>query len=207
MGKTVLITGYEPFGGQSINPSWMCVRELPDEMEGCRIIKRELPVVWGDARDRLEKLIDEFNPISVMCCGQAGGCADIIIERVAVNLCHGVDNNGVGCDELPVFEGGPVGYFASLPAVAMCERVKNAGIKATLSYSAGTYLCNYIMYSALHMAATARPGMMAGFVHVPFLPEQNPQGHSMDFDTMLRGVRLCAETVCRDAAWRRWPRG
>ena len=199
--RKVLVTGFAPFGGQRINPSWVCVSMLPGQMEGCDIIQSELPVVWFEAVDALYTLIETHRPDAVLCVGQAGGASKLNIERVGVNLCNGTDNDGTVLTDAPIFAGAPAAYFSTIPYAAMYAAVEEAGIGVQHSFSAGTYLCNHVLYSALHRAAIQAAGMKAGFLHVPMLPEQvlDTGGYSMPLDRMSRGVELCVQALCKDA--------
>ena len=197
--KSVLVTGFAPFGGQRINPSWVCVDMLPDSLMGVKIIKRELPVVWYEAINMLYELIDEYSPRGIICVGQAGGYPDIIVERVGINLCNGADNDGVTLKDAPIFPGAPSAYFSTLPYDDILADLQGAKIPSRFSFSAGTYLCNHVLYGVLHRAAVKKPGMRGGFVHVPFLPQQviDTGGKSMPLEVMSKGVELCVEGLCK----------
>lgn len=193
----ILVTGFEPFGGQTVNPSWLCVSALPDTLAGVRVERRLLPVDWHGGPAALLDALRETAPAAVLCVGQAGGRAELSLERVAVNLRAGADNAGVAQDEQPVAAGGPAAYFSTLPCAEMLAALRAQAIPAACSYSAGVYLCNCVMYTALHFAAAERPALRAGFLHVPFLPEQTQTAPSMARETMARGVLLCAEVLAR----------
>jgi len=199
--RKILVTGFAPFGGQRINPSWVCVSMLPESMGGCDIIQAELPVVWYEAVNALYALIEAHRPDAVLCVGQAGGASKLNIERVGVNLCNGTDNDGTSLTDAPIFAGAPAAYFATLPYAAMHAAVEQTGIGVQYSFSAGTYLCNHVLYSALHRAAVKAAGMKAGFLHVPMLPEQviDTGGYSMPLERMSKGVELCVQELCKDA--------
>lgn len=197
MKKCVLITGFEPFGGQTINPSWLCVSALPETLAGVRAERRLLPVDWEKGPAALRAAIDELQPAAVLCVGQAGGRDAFNIERVAVNLRGGADNAGLTQTDAPVTQNAPTAYFSTLPCAQMLETLSKAEIPAVYSFSAGIYLCNCVMYTALHYAAVNRPEMKAGFLHIPFLPEQTSDKPSLPRETMERGVLLCAEAVAK----------
>ena len=165
----ILITGFAPFGGQSINPAYEAVKALPDTIGKARIIKAEIPVVFRRDMEVLKALIDQHQPDAVICVGQAGGRSKISFERVAINVmdCAAPDNAGFQPKDEPVISGGPAAYFSTLPIRAMEDRVRAAQIPCEISNSAGTYVCNDIMYRLL--ASTDKP---AGFIHVPYLPQQ-----------------------------------
>ena len=193
----ILVTGFEPFGGQKVNPSWLCVSALPDLLSGVRVVRRLLPVDWAAGPALLRQALRELSPSAVLCVGQAGGQRELRIERVAVNLRGGADNEGAVREEEPVEPEGPAAYFSTLPVSQMREALKAENIPVCDSYTAGIYLCNCVMYTALHYAAVEQPGLAAGFLHVPFLPGQSETAPTMEWETMTRGVLLCAETAAK----------
>lgn len=201
----ILVTGFDPFGGESVNPSWMAVEKLTDTVPGAEIVKKSLPVVWFKALDLLESYIEELKPDVVVMCGQAGGADSMRIERVGINLCEAriADNDGVKLVGDPILKDGPTAYFSTFPYRAMFAAVEEAGIAVRHSFSAGAYLCNHVLYGALHLAETKYPGMKAGFIHVPFLPEQTegkPEGTpSMPLETIARAIQIMVETIAREA--------
>ena len=200
----ILVTGFDPFGGESVNPSWMAVEKLTDTVPGADIIKRSLPVVWFKALDLLESYIEELKPDVVVMCGQAGGADSMRIERVGINLCEAriADNDGVKLVGDPILKDGPTAYFSTFPYRAMFAAVEEAGIAVKHSFSAGAYLCNHVLYGALHLAETKYPGMKAGFIHVPFLPEQTegkPEGTpSMPLETIAKAIQIMVETIAKE---------
>lgn len=198
MENCVLVTGFEPFGGQTVNPSWLCVSSLPDMLAGVPVHQRLLPVDWEKGPASLLSALRELRPKAVLCVGQAGGRAALNIERVAVNLRGGADNTGRAQTDAPVMPDGPAAYFTTLPYTAMLDALKAADILGEYSFSAGIYLCNCVMYTALHYAAEEQSGLKAGFLHVPYLPEQTRDRPSLPLAVMEQGVRLCVEAVCRN---------
>jgi len=171
----VLLTGFEPFGGEEINPSWEAVRLVEQEPPaGVEVRVARLDCVFGRALEQLYTAIRETDPDLVICVGQAGGRPDITVERVAINLDEAriPDNAGVSRSGTPVAADGPTAYFPSLPVKACVAAVRAAGVPASLSYTAGTFVCNHVFYGLMHHIATERPGIRGGFVHVPALPEQ-----------------------------------
>ncbi|WP_455811670.1 pyroglutamyl-peptidase I [Pseudomonas graminis] len=171
--KTVLITGIEPFDGELLNPSWEAVSQLSDRLIGnTKVVARQLPCVFGAAVEEITRLIDELKPELVIAVGQAGGRADISIERVAINVIDAriPDNAGVQPVDEPIEPQGPAAYFATLPVKAMVAGIREAGIPASVSQTAGTYVCNHIMYGLLHHLR--RRKTRGGFIHIPYLPEQ-----------------------------------
>lgn len=199
----ILVTGFEPFGGESVNPSWMAVERLPDTLNGAEIVKRRLPVVYFRALDILEKEIETLRPDVVVMTGQAGGSDAMRIERVGINLCEAKlpDNDGVQLMGAPIVPEGPNAYFSTFPYREMLAAVEEAGIPVRHSFSAGAYLCNHVLYGALHLAETKFPGLRAGFIHVPFLPEQTegkPAGTpSLPLEDIARALRLMVEAIVR----------
>lgn len=151
--KSVLITGFEPFGGERINPSWEVVKQLNDLMlSGVRVVARQLPCAFGEALTALNAAIDDIQPVLVLAVGQAGGRTDISLERVAINVDDAriPDNLGNQPVDQPIVEGGPAAYFTRLPIKAMVQGIREAGIPASVSQTAGTYVCNHVMYGLLH---------------------------------------------------------
>lgn len=177
----VLMTGFEPFGGEKINPSWEAVRQLTAP-EGTELIKHYLPVSFREAPAQLETLIRQNHPDIVLCVGQAGGRSGISLERIAVNLMDAriPDNDGYQPVEETVFPEGETAYFSHLPLREMEAWLKAAGLPVQISNTAGLYVCNCVFYTAAFLAAREYPAMKAGFIHVPYLPEQS-RGGSMPF--------------------------
>jgi pyroglutamyl-peptidase len=170
----VLITGFDPFGGASINPAYEAVKRLPDEICGAEICKLEIPTVFWQCGEAVEKGIKKYNPDIVICVGQAGGRSPITIEKVAINLIEAriPDNASQQHSDKPVCEEGESAYFTTLPVKAMVKAIRDKGIPAKISYTAGTFVCNDVMYRLLHMCKDRYPHIRGGFIHVPYLPEQ-----------------------------------
>lgn len=170
----VLITGFDPFGGEKINPAWEAVRELPDNIDGIEVVKLQIPTVFKKSAKKLFENIDSVKPDVVICVGQAGGRYEFSVERVAINVDDGriPDNDGYQPVDSPVFEDGENAYFSTLPIKAIVEEVKKDGIPAAVSNTAGTYVCNHIMYSLLYYLNKNNLNIKGGFIHVPFIPEQ-----------------------------------
>jgi pyroglutamyl-peptidase len=202
--SVVLLTGFEPFGGEPVNPSWLAARALDGEViAGARVVARELPCVFGDAVDALEAAIDGLAPALVICTGQAGGRDALTVERVAINVddARVADNAGKQPIDEPIVEGAPAAYFATLPLKAIVAALRAEGLRADVSQTAGTFVCNHVFFGLMH-ALASRPGIRGGFVHVPFLPEQAlravPPGArpppSMTLDDLVRGLRVVIAT-------------
>jgi len=200
--STFLLTGFEPFGGESINPSWEVARALEGERIGeAVVVARQLPCCFGDAAARLRQLLDELQPQWVLALGQAAGRADFSIERIAINIDDAriADNAGAKPVDVPVVEGGPAAFFATLPIKAMVAGLREAGLPASISQTAGTFVCNHVFYALMH-AMQGRAGVRGGFMHLPLLPEQAARQAgqpSMPLATMIDGVRLAIRLAAR----------
>ena len=197
----ILITGFDPFGGETVNPAYEAVKLLPDTIAGAEIIKMEVPTQFHRAGAVLEDAMREHKPDVVICVGQAGGRAAITPEKVAINLMDGriPDNAGFQPVDVPIQEDGETAYFTSLPVKAMVQRMRDAGIPAAVSYTAGTYVCNYLLYTLLYLINKKYPGVRGGFIHVPYAMEQvvnKPLGTpSMDLRQIARGLETAVEAV------------
>lgn len=189
--KNLLITGFDPFGGETVNPSWEAVRLLPDSIGAYQLTKLQLPTVFGQAAERLLQAARELQPDAIISVGQAGGRRGITPEVVGINLREaGIpDNAGRQIVNEPIIPGGPAAYFATLPVREMAAAMKEGGIPCGLSYSAGAFVCNDVLYTALHHhQGTAT---RVGFIHVPFLPEQAKENvPSMPLEEIVRGLAL-----------------
>ncbi len=198
---TVLITGIEPFDGETLNPSWEAVRRLDGtQVAGATLVARQLPCVIGKVVGVLRQAIAETRPDVVICLGQAGGRSDISVERVAINVVDAriPDNEGRQPIDEPVVEGGPAAYFSTLPIKAIVRDLRAAGVPASVSSTAGTYNCNTIFYGLAHYIATEQPALRGGFVHVPYLPEmaaRHPGQPSLALDTLIEGVKVMVATT------------
>ncbi|WP_418965004.1 pyroglutamyl-peptidase I [Cetobacterium sp.] len=170
----VLITGFDPFGGESINPAWEAVKAMENSLDGIEVIKLQIPTVFKKSAEKLFAGIEEHRPDVVICIGQAGGRYDISVERVAINMDDGriPDNEGYQPIDTPVYEDGENAYFATLPIKGIVEEIKLAKIPASVSNTAGTYVCNHIMYSLLYYISKNNLNIKGGFIHVPYITEQ-----------------------------------
>ena len=203
---TILLTGFDPFGGASLNPSCLAVKQLHGrQIAGHRIVAAQLPTVFGESLHRLKALLKQHQPALVICVGQAGGRSAISLERVAINVNDAplADNAGAQPVDTAVVPGAPTAYFTSLPIKAMLATLQREGIAAEVSQTAGTFVCNHVFYGLMHALATQRPlrHSRGGFVHLPWLPEQGTP--SMALDEVVRGLRLalrCALLADGDAA-------
>ena len=193
----ILLAGFEPFGGDHVNPSWQVAEALQGErIDDARIVALRLPCVFGLALQVMEQALATHEPALVLALGQAGGRCDFSIERLAINVDDARigDNAGAQPVDLAVIAGAPAAYFSSLPIKAMVMALREAGLPATVSQSAGTFVCNHVFYGLMHTLRDT-PQVRGGFMHLPLLPEQaalhRPPGQpSMALETMVRGVRL-----------------
>lgn len=173
---TVLLTGFAPFGGESVNPSWQAVSQLAARREDVAAV--ELPCEFATSIPSLREAVELHRPELVVCVGQAGGRPDVTPERVAINLIDAriQDNAGEQPVDVPVLLDGPSAYFSTLPVKACVAAIRAAGVPASVSHTAGTYVCNQVFYGLMHLLATDFPGIRGGFVHVPFSPRQVADG-------------------------------
>lgn len=170
----VLITGFDPFGGEKINPAWEAIKLLPDTIESIEVIKLEIPTVFKKSIDVLMSGIEKHKPDAVICVGQAGGRYEISMERIAINLDDAriKDNEGNQPIDEKVYPDGDSAYFSNLPIKAMTEAIKSTGIPASVSNTAGTFVCNHIMYGLLYHIEKSNVAKKGGFIHVPYIPQQ-----------------------------------
>lgn len=203
----LLLTGFDPFGGDAVNPSWLVARALHGQrIAGRTVVAAQLPTVFGAAQEQLQALLALHRPALVLCLGQAGGRAALSLERVGINVNDAriADNLGAQPIDTPVVPGGPAAYFATLPVKAMARAVQRAGLPSEVSQTAGTFVCNHVLYGLMHMLdqGASAVGARGGFMHVPWLPEQ---GHPhLPLRDMVRGVHAAlwaAVLAPHDIAW------
>ncbi len=185
--KKLLITGFEPFGGEEINPSWEAVCRLPEAVGGYALTRLRIPVVFGEAAKQVIAAAEELCPDVILCVGQAGGRDAITPELVGINLRHASipDNSGTQPQDQPIIPGGDCAYFSTLPVRRMAEAMTAAGIRAKVSYSAGAYVCNDVLYTLL--AHFRDSETRVGFVHIPYCTAQN-KVPAMEPEQMVRGL-------------------
>ena len=192
----IIVTGFDPFGGEKINPSIECVKALP-EIEGVELIRLELPTVFKESAKRLNEVINDVKPDAVLSVGQAGGRAGITMERIAIN----VDDARIpdNISQQPIDEEiqveGEAAYFSTLPIKRIVKAIREAGISAEVSNSAGTFVCNHIMYQSLFAATKADKPFKAGFMHIPFIPEQTTDKPSLPLEESTRALQIAIETI------------
>ncbi len=197
----ILVTGFDPFGGEAINPAIESVKKLPDIIQGATIIKLEIPTVCHKSLAVIEQAITEHNPDVVVSVGQAGGRSDITIERIGINIddYRIPDNEGNQIIDEPVFTDGPAAYFVNLPIKAMVEHIRKQNIPASVSNTAGTFVCNHVTYGVRYLIDKKFPGKKSGFIHIPFLPQQvlsKPTGTpSMSLDMIVNGLCAAIEAI------------
>ena len=202
----ILVTGFDPFGGESVNPAYEAVKLLPDVIGGAEIFKLEIPTVFSLSGQAVEEGIRKYQPDVVICVGQAGGRASISVEKEAINFVDAriPDNNGEQPLDEPLQADGPAAYFATLPVKAMVQHVKEAGLPCYLSFTAGTYVCNSIMYNVLYMCEKRYPGIRAGFIHVPYacgqVIDKANTTPSMPLETIAKSLEYAIEAVAIDRA-------
>ena len=208
--RTVLLTGFDPFGGDAVNPSWLAVERLRGEiLAGHRIETAQLPTAFGRAPQALRAAIRRHRPALVLCIGQAGGRSAISFERVAINVIDAriPDNDGAQPVDVAIAKGGPAAYFSTLPIKSLRAALLATGVPAEISQTAGTFVCNQVFYALMRsLARLPAPRPRGGFVHVPFVPEQTVgRGDvpSMPLDTMVVGLRIAIETALRTRRDRR----
>ena len=170
----VLVTGFDPFGGEPINPAWEAVKAMKDTIAGAEIVKMQIPTVVGKSIEKIHQKMKELQPDLVISVGQAGGRFGVTPERVAINVTDAriPDNEGNQPIDEPIFPDGPAAYFSNLPVKAMVQAIKDAGYPSVLSNSAGTYICNHVMYGILYYIEKEFPNVRGGFIHVPYAPSQ-----------------------------------
>jgi pyroglutamyl-peptidase len=206
MTKTVLLTGFEPFNQEPINPAWEAVRALDGwQGDGFVIAARQLPCVFGQAHRVLFDAIDAVQPAVVIAVGQAGGRSDLSLERVAINVDDAPipDNRQNQLIDTPVAVDGPVGYFSTLPIKAIVHQLRAAGLPASVSQSAGTFVCNHVFYGLMHRLAGQGGAVRGGFIHIPYLPQQATRhagAPSMALSDMIEGLRIAAQVALKSGA-------
>lgn len=196
----VLITGFTPFGGEDINPAYEAVKNLDDIINGAHIIKEEISTVFHKSIDELDNLIETENPNIVICVGQAGGRFHISIERVAINVDDAriADNEGNQLIDEKIYDDGENAYFSSLPIKAMVRRIREGGIPASISNTAGTFVCNHLMYGLLYLIHNKYPNIRGGFIHVPYSTGQViSKGNvaSMSIEDITKGLSFAIEAA------------
>lgn len=192
--KKLMITGFDPFHGNTVNPSWQAAAALPDTVGPFQLKKLQIPTVYGQAA---QKVLDEaalWQPDVILCLGLAGGRPAVTPERVAINLRSASipDNAGRQYTDAPIVPHGPAAYFSTLPVTVMAEAIRKAGVSGAVSNTAGTYVCNDVLYTLLHRYAGT--GVKVGFIHVPYLPEQGEPNLPLEEMVKALTAAICAIT-------------
>ena len=196
----LLLTGFTPFAGETINPALEAVKHVKPEIAGMEIVKLEVPTVFGESVRLVAEAIEREQPDFVLSIGQAGGRAAVTPERVAINVDDAriPDNAGQQPIDVPIFVDGENAYFATLPMKAMAEAIQKAGLPAALSNTAGTFVCNHLMYGVLHHLHQNHKSAKAGFIHVPYIPEQTadkPGVPSMPLEDIVRALEAAITAI------------
>ena len=201
----ILITGFDPFGGENINPALEAVKKLPDTILGQEVIKIEIPTVFRKSLEKIEENIEKHNPDVVISVGQAGGRFGVTPERVAINMDDAriKDNEGNQPIDISIYEDGEAAYFSNLPIKAMVKEMTDNGIPASVSNSAGTFVCNHVMYGILYLVDKKYPNIRGGFIHVPYIPSQvttKPNTPSMSIDDIAKSLELSIKAVIENSS-------
>jgi pyroglutamyl-peptidase len=196
----VLLTAFDPFGGDLVNPALEAVKLVSDRIESIEVVKLVVPTVFGKSVQTVAEAMAKEKPDAVLCIGQAGGRFDITVERVGINIDDAriKDNEGNQPIDTSIFADGEKAYFASLPIKAIVEEIRKSGIPASISNSAGTFVCNHLLYGVLYHIAKSYPGMRGGFIHVPFIPNQvvkRPFAPSMSLETIVLGLEAAIRAI------------
>ena len=196
----ILVTAFDPFGGEQVNPAQQAVERLADTIGGAEIHKLIIPTMFGKASECVLAEMDRLRPDAVICVGQAGGRRAVTPERVAINVMDAsiCDNAGQQPVDVPVVADGPVAYFSTLPVKAMVQAIRDAGLPSEISNSAGTFVCNSLLYSVLHHATLHMPDTRAVFIHVPYIPAQTVGKEgvaSMPLEDIVRALTAAIEGI------------
>ncbi|WP_026174239.1 pyroglutamyl-peptidase I [Effusibacillus pohliae] len=198
--QKVLLTGFDPFGGESVNPAAEAIKRLSGKkFDDTEVVTQQIPTVFHKSIEVLKRAIREVQPNIVICVGQAGGRSDITVERVAINVDDAriPDNEGNQPIDVPIVPDGPAAYWSTLPIKAIVHNIREAGIPASVSQTAGTFVCNHLFYGLAHLIATEFPSVRGGFIHIPFLPEQavrHAGAPSMSLDHIVRALEIAIHT-------------
>ena len=196
----ILVTAFDPFGGESLNPAQLAVERLPHIIGSHTITKLIVPTIFGASGDLVTAKMDELFPDAVVCIGQAGTRTAITPERVAINIMDATipDNAGFIPQDLPVVADAPAAYFSTLPIKAMTTAIQDAGIPAKVSNTAGTFVCNQLLYRCLHHANAHHPHCRCGFIHVPYIPQQvveKPGVFAMELEDIVKGLTAAIAAI------------
>lgn len=199
----ILITAFDPFGGEKKNPALEAIKLLPEHIKNHQITKLEIPTVFHKSSDKIADKLEEDSFDAVIAIGQAGGRFNLTPERVGINIDDAriPDNENNQPIDIPIQQDGAPAYFSNLPVKKMTQAIKDAGIPATLSNTAGTFVCNHILYQLGYLQATKYPHLQFGFIHVPFIPEQvidKPDKPSMSLSSIVTGLEAAIGVISED---------
>ena len=202
----ILLTAFDPFGGEKLNPAEQAAALVPETVAGASVIKLTVPTVFGRSVETVTEAIRREKPDAVLMIGQAGGRSAVSVERVAINLCSApiADNEGNMPVEEPVDASAPAAYFSTLPIVRIVSAIREAGVPAVISNTAGTYVCNQLMYGVLHFIEREGLPIRAGFIHIPFAPEQAARqsvpAPSMSIEDSAKAIAIAIRTTAENGA-------
>ena len=196
----ILVTGFEPFGGETINPASQVLQNLPQTLARAEILTLQVPTVFHLSAQVLEEALHHYQPDALLCLGQAGGRGDLTLERIGINLDDAslADNQGKQPIDQPIRADGQPAYFSNLPIKRMVAAIREVGLPASVSNTAGTFVCNHLLYQGLYLADKKFPQLHVGFMHLPYLPEQvltKPDLPAMSLPDISRGVIVALETL------------
>lgn len=196
----ILVTGFEPFGGEEINPAFEVIKKLGDEVGGAEVVKLQIPTVFHESIEKIIQGIEDYKPEAVLMIGQAGGRFDITVERIGINLDDAriADNGGNTPVDMPIDPEGLPAHFSTIPIKAIVEGIRGVKVPASISNSAGTFVCNHVLYGVLNYIYKNNMNIRAGFIHIPFLPEQvtgKPGTASMSLEPMIAGIERAVEII------------
>lgn len=196
----LLLTAFDPFGGEAVNPALEAVKMVRPVVSSVEVVKLEVPTVFGKAIEKVAEAIAELKPDVVLCIGQAGGRFDISVERVAINIDDAriADNEGNQPIDRRIADDGPPAYFSTLPIKAMVDAIRKLGLPGSVSNTAGTFVCNHLMYGVLHTIANQKRPIRGGFIHVPFIPSQvvaRPNAPSMALADIVRALEAAIGAI------------
>jgi len=202
--KSILITGFTPFNGESINPSYEAIKHLPNEIMNYKIIKKEIDTIFDLSQTQIIDAVKKHDPQAIILVGQAGGSKSIRAERIAINVIDAniKDNNDVLLKDAFIIKDGPPGLFSTLPLRKIVDCLVDDGIPAVISNSAGTFVCNYLMYNLLYYLKQKNINIPAGFIHVPFIfsqVEDKPETYATDLYAITRALDITIKTTIKES--------
>ncbi|MGW9857270.1 pyroglutamyl-peptidase [Staphylococcus hominis] len=198
----ILVTAFDPFGGENVNPALEAVKQLDETIGEHTITKLEIPTVFHESKDVIQRALEQHHYDAILSIGQAGGRFNITPERVGINIDDAriADNKGNQPIDVAIQPDGAPAYFSNLPVKAMTEAIKKAGVPASLSNTAGTFVCNHVLYQLGYLSDKYYPNLQFGFIHVPFIPEQvtdKPDKPSMSLDTITKGLTAAINAISK----------